>query len=118
MELIKLLTNDVNFDDCATQVEVASLVNQAIEDLGIEAEEVLDQLASELDLGDIGELFSDFDDLPDANLYKEALYDALQFEEMQGKYPWDIADVVVGVLMLHASPELQEQLRDLPYRGE
>lgn len=116
MELIKHLINEFDYSGCESRIDVASIVSGAFEELGVPTEEVLTEVVCELGIKYAGNLFEDFQDLPDADHYEQALSDALDFEEKMGKYPWDVADVVVAIMMLQAPTELREHLENLPFR--
>ena len=116
MELIKTLINDFDYSDCETRIEVATMVNEAFEELGIATTDVLTEVVSELGIRCAGNLFEELEELRDADYYEQALSDALVFEENIGKYTWDVADAVVAIMMLNAPPELRAHLEDLPFR--
>ncbi len=116
MELIKRLINEFDYSDCESRIDVATIVNEALEELGVPTEDVLTEVVSELGLTYAEHLFDDFQELPDAHHYEQALSDALEFEENMGKYPSDVADSVVAIMMLQAPPELREHLENLPFR--
>lgn len=118
MKLFEHLTRRLDYSDCESLIDVASTANEALEQLGIETKDVLDKLVGELGIRDIGNLFSNFEELDDADVFTTALTDVLEHEEKAAKYPWDVADVVVGLMLLHGKAELREQLSELPYRKD
>lgn len=118
MKLFEHLNKELDYSDCESLTDVASLAHEAIEDFGIETEDVLDKLSGELGIRDLGNLFGEFEDLDDAEMFTRSLSDVFEFEEMAAKHPWDVADVVVGLLLLHGKAELREQLAELPYRND
>lgn len=118
MKLFEHLTDNLDYSDCESLIDVASLANEAIELTGIETADVLDKLADELGIKGMGPLFRKFEELEDAEIFTTALSDALEHEEKAAKYPWDVADVVVGIMLLHGKQELREQLSELPYRKD
>ena len=118
MELLNYLNNEIDYSECESLSDAADLAYEAFDHCGMQPERFLDKLLSELGVRDVGILFSDFEELDEAECFKTALGDALQFEEMAGKYPWDVAEVVVGLIMLHAKPSVRERLAELPYRSE
>ena len=117
MALIKHLINEFDFSDCKSRINVASIVSEAFEQLGVPTEDVMTEVVSELSIRYAGNLFEDFQDLPEADHYEQVLRDALDFEEKMVKYPLYVADVVVAIMMLQAPTELREHLENLPFRG-
>lgn len=116
MKLFDYLNDDLDYSNCKSIIDVASMAHDAFDDLGIETEEVLENLGAELGIKDIGDLFAEFEDLDDAGIFLRALGDVFEYEDKAAKYPWDVADVVVGMLLLYGKPDLREQLSELPYR--
>lgn len=116
MELFSYLTEKIDYSDCESLIEVSSRAYAAFNDLGVNIEDVLDSVLKELNIEEIGCLFDEFEELSYAQHYSTAISDVLEFEEMIGKYAWDVTDVVVGLMMLRATPELRDQLRTLPFR--
>ena len=118
MKLLEHLTENLDYSDCESLIDVASVAHEAIELAGIETEDVLDKLSEELGILEMGHLFRKFKELEDEEIFTMALSDALEHEEKAAKYPWDVADVVVGIMLLHGKQELREQLSELPYRKD
>jgi hypothetical protein len=116
MELFSYLTHKIDYSDCESLIEVSSRAYAAFNDLGVNIEDVLDSVRKELNIEEIGGLFDEFEELSYAQHYSTAISDVLEFEGMIGKYAWDVTDVVVGLMMLRATPELRDQLRTLPFR--
>ena len=118
MKLFSYLTHKIDYSDCESLIEVSSRAYAAFNDLGVSMEDVLDSMLKELNIDDIACLFDEFEELSYAQHYSTAISDVLEFEEMIGKYAWDVTDVVVGLMMLRATSELRDRLRTLPFRNK
>lgn len=115
MELFKHLVSEVDFSQCESLEDVARAVNDEIEDLDIPFGCALDAVLSDLGDWSIDKVIHTFSELEDADRLATAVCDVIEFEEvLEGKYRWDVTDVIVGLLRAQAPPEVTDHLKSLP----
>lgn len=115
MGLFKHLIDNIDFSSC-TSLEVVALVgHEEIEHLGVPFESALVDVRRELGNWSIDKVKESFHHLEDSNRLTTAVRDIVEFEEeIAPQYPWNVTDVIVGLMLAQATPELREHLRSLP----
>lgn len=113
MELFNQFSKNVNYRDCKSLEDASEVALAAIEASGIHPEEVLRQVLSELGGMPIHCLPEQFRSLTDAAFFTVSVNDALDYEFMAYQYPSNVADIVVGLLLLYGQIELREHLKEL-----
>lgn len=115
MELFKHLVNEIDFSECESIEDVARVVNDEIEDLDIPFGDALDAVLSELGDWSTDKVVHTLGELDDADRLTTAVCDIIEFEEvLEGKYQWDVTDVIVGLMRTQATPEVTDHLNSLP----
>ena len=115
MELFKHLTDSIDYNKRTSLEEVAQAVNEEIERLGVPFEGALADVLLELGNWNIDRVKESFHRLEDANRLTTAVCDIVEFEEeIAPQYPWNVTDVIVGLMLTQATPEMREHLRSLP----
>ena len=115
MGLFKHLIDNIDFSSCTSLEVIALVVHEEIERLGVPFESALSDVLLELGNWNIDKVRESFRHLADANRLTTAVCDIVEFEEeIAPQYPWDVTDVIVGLMLTQATPELREHLRSLP----
>lgn len=115
MELFKHLIDSIDYSKCTSLEEVAQAVNEEIERLEVPFGGALSDVLLELGNWNIDRVKESFHHLEDANRLTTAVCDIIEFEEeIAPQYPWNVTDVIVGLMLTQANPELREHLRSLP----
>lgn len=115
MGLFKHLIDNIAFSSCSSLEVVALFVHQEIEQSGVPFESAFVDVRRELGNWSIDKVRESFRHLEDASRLTTAVSDIVEFEtKIVPQYPWDVTDVIVGLIMTQATPELCEYLRSLP----
>lgn len=115
MKLFDYLTRDIEYSECAFLMDAVCLVYAEIKSLGIAWVNVIDIIREELGLWYSSSFYKGFDELNNSDIFKEALSNVLCFEDLDGTFNWDVAEVVVGLILIHGPDDLRMQLSELPY---
>lgn len=113
MELFDHFSKNVSYRDCKSLEDASEAALAAMEASGIHPEEVLRQVLSELGGMPIHRLPEQFRSLTDAAFFTVSVNEALDYKFMAYQYPSNVADIMVGLLLLHAQLEQCEHLKEL-----
>jgi hypothetical protein len=90
-------------------------VNAILIFLGVPCESALVDVRRELGNWSVDKVKESFRHLEDASRLTTAVCDIVEFEEkIVAQYPWAVTDVIVGLMLAQATPELCVYLRSLP----
>jgi hypothetical protein len=121
MELFDYIAKNVNFGNCETLEEASSRALAALEASGMQAGDVLRQILAELGGKPVDRLLDQFGQLSDGAFFRAAVRDVMVYELIQRSHPTNVADILIGLMLLHARPDLRaplEQLRSSTLYGD
>lgn len=113
MELFGHFSKNVSYRDCKSLEDASGVALAAMEASGIHPEEVLRQVLSDLGGMPIHRLPEQFRSFTDAAFFTVSVNDALDYDFTAYQYPSNVADILVGLLLLHAQLEQREHLKEL-----
>lgn len=113
MELFDHFSKNVNYRDCKSLEDASEVALTAIEASGMRPQDVLRRVLGELGGMPVHCLPEQFRSLRDAAFFTVSVNDALEYEFMAYHYPSNVADILVGLLLLHGQLELREHLKEL-----
>ena len=100
MELSAIFSKNVNYRDCKSCEDASEVARAAIEASGMHPEEVLRQVLRELGGMPVHRLPEQFRSLTDAAFFTVSVNDSLDHEFIAHQYPSNVADILVGLMLL------------------
>lgn len=113
MELFDEFSQIVKYRNCKSLEDASEVARAVITQSGMHPKEVLRWVLDELGGTPLYRLPEQFRSLTDAAFFTAAVNETLDCEFMAFRYPSKVADILVGLLLLHAPRELREHLRKL-----